>query len=69
MPHPFTFLLHSPEVARRVAHLGAYLRFETNLSPVERELAICTTAGNTAATANGAAIPNTPATPGPGKRP
>ena len=44
MVGPFTFLLHSPEVARRVAHLGAYLRFETILSPVERELAICTAA-------------------------
>jgi 4-carboxymuconolactone decarboxylase len=42
--HPFTFLLHSPEVARRVAHLGAYLRFDTIFSQVELELAICTAA-------------------------
>jgi 4-carboxymuconolactone decarboxylase len=41
---PFALLLHSPEVAGRVAHLGTYLRFESVLSPVERELAILVTA-------------------------
>ncbi|HXH84355.1 MAG TPA: carboxymuconolactone decarboxylase family protein, partial [Candidatus Tectomicrobia bacterium] len=37
---PFAVLLHSPEVARRVAALGHLLRFEGRLSAVERELAI-----------------------------
>lgn len=41
---PFGVLLHSPELAGRVAHLGAYVRFESLLSPVVRELAILTTA-------------------------
>ena len=40
---PFSVLLHSPEVAGRVAHLGAYIRFESTLSPEQRELAIITT--------------------------
>ena len=40
---PFAVLLNSPEVAGRVAHLGAYIRFESTLSPAERELAIITT--------------------------
>ena len=41
---PFAVLLHSPELAGRVAHLGAYVRFESALSPVQRELAILATA-------------------------
>ncbi len=41
---PFAVLLHSPEIADRVAHLGAYIRFESTLSGAERELAICTAA-------------------------
>lgn len=41
---PFAVLLHSPEVARRVAHLGAYIRFESALSGEQRELAILATA-------------------------
>jgi 4-carboxymuconolactone decarboxylase len=41
---PFTALLQSPELARRVAHLGAYVRFESGLQPVQRELAILATA-------------------------
>ncbi|HLZ71600.1 MAG TPA: carboxymuconolactone decarboxylase family protein [Dehalococcoidia bacterium] len=41
---PFPVLLNSPEVAGRVAHLGTYLRFESELSGVQRELAIITTA-------------------------
>ena len=41
---PFSVLLNSPEVAGRAAHLGAYIRFESTLSPAERELAIITTA-------------------------
>ena len=44
MSHPFTYLLHCPELARRVAHLGAYVLFDSALSDAERELAICTTA-------------------------
>ena len=40
---PFAMLLHSPEVAGRVAHLGAYIRFQSTLSPQDRELAIITT--------------------------
>ena len=40
---PFSMLLHSPEVAGRTAHLGAYIRFESTLSPADRELAIITT--------------------------
>ncbi|MBI4639698.1 MAG: carboxymuconolactone decarboxylase family protein [Candidatus Tectomicrobia bacterium] len=41
---PFTILLNSPEVAGRVAHLGAYIRFQSTLKPMIRELAILTTA-------------------------
>ena len=41
---PFAVLLHSPEVARRIAHLGAYIRFESALSGEQRELAILATA-------------------------
>lgn len=41
---PFGVLLHSPEVAGRVGHLGAYLRFEGVLPGPARELAILTTA-------------------------
>jgi len=37
-------LLHSPEIAGRVAHLGAYIRFDSTLPGAERELAICTAA-------------------------
>jgi 4-carboxymuconolactone decarboxylase len=33
---PFAMLLHSPEVAGRAAHLGAYIRFDSILSPAER---------------------------------
>jgi 4-carboxymuconolactone decarboxylase len=41
---PFQALLHSPEVLRRTADLGAYLRFESSLPPWVRELVILTTA-------------------------
>jgi len=40
---PFAVLLNSPEVAGRAAHLGSYIRFESILSDVDRELAIITT--------------------------
>ena len=41
---PFGVLLNSPELAGRVGHLGAYVRFESGLPDVVRELAILTTA-------------------------
>ncbi len=41
---PFAVLFHSPEVAKRAAHLGAYIRFESSLAGAERELAILATA-------------------------
>ena len=36
---PFKILLHSPELAKRVAHVGTYVRFESRLDPRLRELA------------------------------
>src|SRR5436309_13399255 len=44
VPGPFTMLLHSPEVAARVAHLGAYVRFEGSLDMRVRVLAAMTVA-------------------------
>ena len=41
---PFTVFLHSPEVAGRVAHLGAYVRFEGSLDMRVRVLAAMTVA-------------------------
>ena len=41
---PFTAFLHSPEVAARVAHLGAYVRFEGSLDMRARVLAAMTVA-------------------------
>src|SRR6202021_3856984 len=41
---PFTMFLHSPEVAERVAHLGAYVRFEGTLDMRVRVLAAMTAA-------------------------
>ena len=41
---PFSVLLHSPEIAGRAAHLGAYIRFESLLDDDEREVAIITAA-------------------------
>jgi 4-carboxymuconolactone decarboxylase len=37
---PFAALLHSPVLADRTAELGAYIRFDSALSAVDRELAI-----------------------------
>jgi 4-carboxymuconolactone decarboxylase len=37
---PFTVLLHSPELTRRIAHVGAWVRFESPLPPADRELAV-----------------------------
>jgi 4-carboxymuconolactone decarboxylase len=39
---PFTMFLHSPEIAGRVAHLGAYVRFEGSLDMRVRVLAAMT---------------------------
>jgi len=41
---PFAVLLNSPDLAGRVGHLGAYVRFEGGLAAVDRELAILATA-------------------------
>ena len=41
---PFAILMHSPEVARRTAHLGAQLRFASTLPDLARELATITAA-------------------------
>src|SRR6476646_7605944 len=41
---PFTMFLHSPEVAGRVAHLGAYVRFEGSLDMKVRVLGAMTVA-------------------------
>src|SRR4029077_5862782 len=41
---PFLMFLHSPEVAERVAHLGAYVRFEGTLDMRARVLAAMTVA-------------------------
>lgn len=41
---PFTMFLHSPELAGRVAHLGAYVRFEGSLDMRVRVLAAMTVA-------------------------
>jgi 4-carboxymuconolactone decarboxylase len=41
---PFAALLHSPVLADRTAELGAYVRFDSALSPVDRELVILTVA-------------------------
>jgi 4-carboxymuconolactone decarboxylase len=41
---PFPVLLHSPEAASRIATLGHYIRYESILKPMIRELAILTVA-------------------------
>jgi 4-carboxymuconolactone decarboxylase len=41
---PFTVLLRSPRLAERIGHLGAHVRFESGLAPVDREIAILTVA-------------------------
>jgi len=43
---PFTVLLHSPELARRVEQLGVYCRFQCAVPHRQRELAICTVAAH-----------------------
>src|SRR5258707_12673507 len=41
---PFTMFLHAPAVSERVAHLGAYVRFEGSLDMRVRVLAAMTAA-------------------------
>ncbi len=41
---PYGALLHSPDLAARVAHTGAYVRFELDISEAQREIIICATA-------------------------
>jgi 4-carboxymuconolactone decarboxylase len=41
---PFAVLMHSPEAAERVAHLGTFVRFESSLDAATRELAALVTA-------------------------
>jgi 4-carboxymuconolactone decarboxylase len=41
---PFSMFLHSPELAGRLAHLGAYVRFEGSLDMRVRVLAAMTVA-------------------------
>jgi 4-carboxymuconolactone decarboxylase len=41
---PFGVLLHVPELARRGAHLGGYLRYESSIAPRVRETAVMATA-------------------------
>src|SRR5260370_32142447 len=42
---PFGILLHSPELARRAAAVGGYLRYESSIEPRLRETAVMATAG------------------------
>ena len=37
---PFALLMNSPELAGRIAHVGAYVRFESSLPAAVRELAV-----------------------------
>ena len=41
---PYGVLLHSPEVAIRGAALGQYVRFQSELTPAQREIAVMTVA-------------------------
>jgi 4-carboxymuconolactone decarboxylase len=41
---PFGILLHSPELARRAAAVGGYLRYESAIEPRLRETAVMATA-------------------------
>jgi 4-carboxymuconolactone decarboxylase len=43
---PFSVVAHSPEVARRVSHLGTYLRFESTVPTKLNEIAICVVGRN-----------------------
>lgn len=41
---PFAAIMHSPELAGRIAHTGTYVRFETTVPKLQNELAILTVA-------------------------
>lgn len=41
---PFTMIMHHPEIAERVGHLGAFIRFEGELDPRVKVLAAMTAA-------------------------
>jgi 4-carboxymuconolactone decarboxylase len=41
---PFSVMIHSPAMAQRAAHLGAYVRFEASIDHTLTELAALTTA-------------------------
>ncbi len=41
---PFAMLMHSPELAGRAAHLGAFVRFESSLPAHLREITVATVA-------------------------
>ena len=41
---PFPTMMNLPELTKRIAHVGDYVRFETSLSPIIRELTIIATA-------------------------
>lgn len=43
-PEPMMAWLHSPEMARHATRLGAFLRYDTTLTPQQSELAILVTA-------------------------
>lgn len=47
MPNSFRALLNSPQAAEAVGALGEYLRFNTSLDPVTREIAIISVARQT----------------------
>lgn len=44
MLRPFEVLLHSPAIARHAAELGAKIRFDSEMTDVQRELVILTAA-------------------------
>ena len=41
---PYGVLLHSPDLAARVAHTGAFVRFDLDITEAQREIVICATA-------------------------
>jgi len=41
---PYGVLLHSPDLAARVAHTGSFVRFDLDISEAHREIVICATA-------------------------
>ncbi|WP_426803748.1 hypothetical protein, partial [Xanthomonas campestris] len=43
-PEPMMAWLHSPEMAKHATRLGAFLRYDTSLTPALSELAILVTA-------------------------